>query len=48
MSYLLPLFAAIAEGASLALFNYDNLKSSKKLQVDLQPHELIKESELRR
>ncbi|XP_073239036.1 cytosol aminopeptidase-like isoform X1 [Porites lutea] len=38
---------AVAEGAALALFSYDNLKSSKKLKVDLQLHEHIKESELR-
>ena len=42
------LLVAVAEGAALALFSYDNLKSSKKLKVDLQLHEHIKESELRR
>ena len=41
-------FTAAAEGAALALFSYDNLKASKKLQVDLQLHEHIKESDLRR
>ena len=41
-------FSAAAEGAGLALFSYDNLKSTKKLQVDLQLHEHVKESNLRR
>ncbi|XP_078358312.1 LOW QUALITY PROTEIN: cytosol aminopeptidase-like [Oculina patagonica] len=38
---------AAAEGASLSLFSYDTLKSSKKLQVELQLHEHVKESDLR-
>ena len=48
MIYFFTLFSAAAEGASLALFSYDTLKSSKKLQVDLQLHEHVKESDLRR
>lgn len=36
---------AAAEGANLALFSYDTLKSSKKLQVDLQLHEHVKEND---
>lgn len=39
---------AAAEGAGLALFSYDSLKSTKKLQVDLQLHEHVKESNLKR
>jgi len=40
------LFTAAAEGAGLALFSYDTLKSSKKLQVDLQLHGHVKETNL--
>ncbi|RMX41300.1 hypothetical protein pdam_00017742 [Pocillopora damicornis] len=38
---------AAAEGANLALFSYDTLKSSKKLEVDLQPHKHVTESDLK-
>jgi len=41
-------FTVAAEGAGLALFSYDTLKSAKKLQVDLQLHEYVKETNLRR
>ena len=41
-------FTAAAEGAGLALFSFDTLKSTKKLQADLQLHEYIKESTLQR
>lgn len=39
-------FTAAAEGAGLALFSYDTLKSDKKLQVDLRLHEHVNESNL--
>ena len=41
-------FTAAAEGAGLALYSYDTLKSSKKLQVDLQLHDHVKKSNLQR
>lgn len=48
LSYFIVFVVASAEGAALALFNYDNLKSTKKPKVDLQLHKHIKESDLRR
>lgn len=45
---LVPIISAAAEGANLALFSYDTLKSSKKLEVDLQPHKHVTESDLKR